>query len=343
MKRRISLSILTVLVVAILIATPVLAAVLPTVSIQTPTNVATTTAVVNGLLIDPGGGTTNCTFIYGITTGVYTSIASITSNVTEGATFSSNLTGLTASTTYFVKAVAYNVSGNSTSSSEASFTTKGVISSPSSIFLISRTATSISVKWPGSVGASEYHLRYKTGTYSTNITLGTLAYEGPATSVTVSSLVPGTPYWWTLWSKDGGVYSSSYATELIATLAGEAVSTTSIGTSTPLRAFDAPSTARVAANPDQFPYSVYHWLLIRWSDISGEPPEATLWVILAIIVTLVFSIGAYVITRQPLAFLLVMLFGTFMGYDAWLFPGIAVAAMAVLVVSLGWASLSAGG
>ena len=325
-----------------LISTTVLAVVLPVVSAQTPTSIGTTTATLKGLLIDTGGASTNCTFIYGPATGVYPWIATTTVGVIEGQIFTSNITGLTGGTNYFVKAVAYNSSGNATST-ELPFTTTAVINPPASLNLINSSPGSISVKWPKASGASVYYLRYKTGTYADNITLGTLAYEGPNTSYSLSGLTPGTPYYFSVWGKDGSSYSATYAYNLFSTTSGTAPSITTIGGTTPLRAFDPPSTAFVALNPTDFPYSVLHPLIIRWSGMAGEPTEAVIWAILAVIVTLVFAIGAFILTRMPMVFLVTLLFGVFMGYQAWLFPGIAVAAVFVIVAGMGWSTLTQGG
>lgn len=326
--KRLLRALIVAIVGTILITTTVWAVVLPTVFLRTPTSIGTTTATLSGLLNDTGGASTNCTFIYGIATNAYPWIATTTSNVSEGEVFTSNITGLTASTMYYIKAVAYNSSGNSTSS-EGSFTTKGVITAPASVIWISRGPGILRVKWEVSEGASVYHLRYKPGAVADNTTLGTLAYEGPNTSYTITGLDPGTPYYVSVWGKDGSSYSTGYASGLFSTTSQDTPTTTSLGSSTPLRMFDFPTTAHLALNPTDPPYSILHEKLSEWSGMAGEPAEAVLWLAVYLLATLGIAIGVSIITRNELLFWVFLVSGVFITYQAWLAPGALLAAVLV--------------
>ena len=95
---------------------------LPTVSTTAVSSITLTTASSGGIVTDNGGGTVTARGVCWATTTGPTVSGSKTSDGTGLGTFTSNLTGLTAGTTYYLRAYATNGAGTSYGS-EVSFTT----------------------------------------------------------------------------------------------------------------------------------------------------------------------------------------------------------------------------
>lgn len=95
----------------------------PTVTTGTASNVAQTTATLNGT-VNPNGSATTCHFEYGLTTSYGTNTPNDTSPGagTSAVPVSANISGLTASTLYHFRLVCSN-SGGTTNGADATFTT----------------------------------------------------------------------------------------------------------------------------------------------------------------------------------------------------------------------------
>lgn len=72
------------------------------------------------------------------------------------------------------------------------------------IIITNPSNTSMIISWLPAVGATSYTVRYRTDTYPTSPTNGTLAYSGTSTMCTVLSLTAGTSYYICVWGIDGG-------------------------------------------------------------------------------------------------------------------------------------------
>ncbi len=111
----------------------------PTVTTATATNITQTTAIAGGNVTDDGGATiTQRGICYATTQLPTTDNTTITASGTTGV-FTCNLTGLTANTTYYVRAYATNSQGTSYGTQQ-SFTTLQVVTTP---ILTTNAVTSI--------------------------------------------------------------------------------------------------------------------------------------------------------------------------------------------------------
>jgi peptidoglycan hydrolase-like protein with peptidoglycan-binding domain len=113
------------------------------VSTNSTSNIASTTATLNGAITSTGGSNaTQSGFAYGTASDLSTVIATTTLGAQTGtASFSSNVTGLTPNTTYYVRAYAVNVSG----------TTTGLISSFLTLPVVPTVTTQAPTPGSGSV------------------------------------------------------------------------------------------------------------------------------------------------------------------------------------------------
>jgi len=102
---------------------PVTTPVVPTLFTNTITSIGSTTAVSGGLTTSDGGSTITARGVcWSTTSGPTTSLSTKTSDGTGAGSFTSNLSGLTATTTYYVRAYATNSTGTGYGQ-ELSFTT----------------------------------------------------------------------------------------------------------------------------------------------------------------------------------------------------------------------------
>jgi len=95
---------------------------LPTLTTTTPSNTLATTATAGGNITSDGLGATGARGVCWSTSPNPTTVNSFTSDGTGTGTFTSNITGLTANTTYYIRAYATNSSGTAYGN-EINFTT----------------------------------------------------------------------------------------------------------------------------------------------------------------------------------------------------------------------------
>lgn len=136
-------------------------------------------------------------------------------NVTlESATPTFAVTGLTASTSYTAKMIAYNAdaTSNAVSVTFKTLDTDPVYTAPTGLYVMDQTTTSISLEWPTVTGATGYVL--KRG--------NTVVYDGTNTAYTNTTLTPATSYLYTVAAKFGSGISSAVS-QMGKTLAGEAL------------------------------------------------------------------------------------------------------------------------
>lgn len=116
----------------------------PSVTTQAATSLGSTTATLNGS-VTPEGNTTSCSFQYGTTTSYGTTVncAASAGNGESPVAESTNLTGLTANTTYHYQLTASNVTGSSNVGGDQTFTTAASVSPPTNTVapVVSGTAT----------------------------------------------------------------------------------------------------------------------------------------------------------------------------------------------------------
>jgi len=145
--------------------------------------------------------------------------ASYTSNWTEASAstgvFTHGVTSLTSGDVYYFRGYSANSTGYGWSS-ESSFLTKPT--EPTG-FTCTSNNTAVDLSWTKFVGGTgtvvHTVIRYKANSYPTDITDGTLSYNGTATSHVQTGLTNGTPYYFRGWSwaYDGTLsqYSDTYA------------------------------------------------------------------------------------------------------------------------------------
>ena len=196
-------------------------------------NVAATTATLNGNLTSDGGAPTTVSVYWGTADGG-TTPASWTNNVVLGTqsvgAFTANLTGLNATTTYYYRCYATNSAGSAWASSSFSFTTSApapvtpAVTNAGGATNIAGTtatlngnltsdggaATSITVYW----GTTDGGIR--SGSWANNVALGTNSVGPFATNIT--GLIPGITYYYrcaatnsvqTTWSSDAASFTTS--------------------------------------------------------------------------------------------------------------------------------------
>jgi hypothetical protein len=185
----------------------------PVASTIAASNVANSTARLNGYINSSGGELCDVRFQYGTVTATYTNeTAWVNDTYDTGATPYADLSSLASDTEYFFRVQAANTVGlyNGT---ELSFTTSSSLLPPSNLQAIP-SGTTISLSWATGAGASTTVIRGKIGGYPTSITDGTAIYSGSSNTATHSGLSVGTTYYYTAWGESGGGYSTTTATVL---------------------------------------------------------------------------------------------------------------------------------
>lgn len=122
----------------------------PTVTTNSIPNISQTTATIGGNVTSDGGATVTAKGVCWNTSGSPTILNSKTTDGTGPGTFTSNLTGLTANTTYYVKAYATNINGTSYGS-QVSFTTSKVYTTATVSTTEAKTITPNSAELGGNV------------------------------------------------------------------------------------------------------------------------------------------------------------------------------------------------
>ena len=200
----------------------------PTVTTATPGSITSSTAVFGGNVTADGGATVTSYGICYSTTSNPTTANSIVAVGSGTGSFSTTVTGLNASTTYYVRAYAINSVGTSYGS-QVVITTLNQIFQPTVTTNSPSSVTSTSAVFGGNLtsdgGASvtSYGFCYST-TSSPTITNSTVA-QGSGTgsfSATVYGLNPGTTY-----------YIRAYATNSVGTSYGSQVVITTLNVTLP--------------------------------------------------------------------------------------------------------------
>ena len=81
---------------------------------------------------------------------------------------------------------------------------------PTALAITGQTHNSIDISWSKGVGANYTHIRYKIGSYPTDITDGTLGYNNTGTATTVGSLSSDTLYYFRAWAFNNGYWNTTY-------------------------------------------------------------------------------------------------------------------------------------
>jgi len=144
--------------------------------------------------------------------GIYEQIAKVDANVSDFA-----ITGLRAGNTYYFRVRAYNDTGISDYSNEASATTPNVTApvAPSALKATAASATQIKLNWvDNSSDETGFYIERKTGATGTYAPINNVAPE--VTSYTDNGLAGGTTYYYRVHAYNNGG-QSSYSNEAYAT------------------------------------------------------------------------------------------------------------------------------
>jgi chitodextrinase/C1A family cysteine protease len=203
----------------------------PTVTTTAVSSISTTTAVGGGNVTANGGGTVTASgIVYSTTTTPTLTSGTVlsTSPVTTSGSYTLSMSGLTAGTTYYVRAYATNSAGTAYGS-QVSFTTSTTAdtqapTAPTNLASSSVTSTTATLTWTAStdnVAVTGYSV-YQNGTL-----LGTTT----STSYSVTGLTASTAYTFYVTAKDAaGNVSSASSTITVTTSAATITYCTSKGT-----------------------------------------------------------------------------------------------------------------
>lgn len=201
----------------------------PTVVTLTPTNVEETTLTLNANVTVDCGANANVRGFTWSTTSNTTSPAATqyppagyTSNWSENGnfpvgTFSStgNITGLSAGTCYYYRAYAHCLSSANYTDGWGWSSQNSTLTKPNEPNTLACTSgdQQCALTWNKGTGATYTYIRYKVGSYPTDITDGTFSYNGTASGNTQGGLTNGLNYYFRLWSWVSGCTTPAQLTQ----------------------------------------------------------------------------------------------------------------------------------
>ena len=194
----------------------------PTVSSSPATNVGAYSARLNGILHDDGDDATTVYIYWGNEDGITT-----TGNwdyeenlgVTSEGAFYVNISSLTADTTYYFRAKAVNDTGTDWADYTLNFPTSTTLGPPTNL-VATRGDSQITLSWVKNANAINTLVRRSISAYPTLVTDGTEVYFGTGTGVIDSGRSDTQDYYYSVWSENGGEYSSTYITAYSAATGG---------------------------------------------------------------------------------------------------------------------------
>jgi hypothetical protein len=269
----------------------------PVITAKAASNVAQTSAQLNGEINNYGGAVCEVSWGYGTTSQAaadfhhYDTITAFSGSYVTGNMPYLSVGSLTAATPYYFRFQAKNSVGTVTSSTEITFTTETTVGTPAGLIGIP-TATTIKLDWGiGTGGASQFMVRVQAGSYPTTTADGALVYLGSALTYTVIGLTPGQVYYYSVWGESGGTYSISYDTCMV---------TTNAGSTTTASSGSVPSPWRWASAPD---YTNLSNIPVVYDAVNGVAvaigmPEETFWMLLALFSSAMAGIMSYVGSGQ---------------------------------------------
>lgn len=293
----------------------------PTISTVAASNVASTSARLNSALFDDGGSACTIKFGWGLTSQThvedYDTYEQLPGTYSSGSYPYLDVDGLLAGYTYYFRVSATNIAGT-TEGSQLTFNTTSTLSAPTN-FVGYPEATEISLSWAKGTGSTNTLVRYGTTAFPATVSTGELAYFGTSNTHTVEDLTSGKTYYFSAWGESGGNYSASYATFMMTTSAAGADTIPDIDVPTqPSRWFSAPD------------YTTMDGLLVIYDAIngaadSGEIPRETAWFLLALGLSFLAALIAYLALGKKLMIAMIVMtvcfaFGYFVKLIPWWIP-----------------------
>jgi hypothetical protein len=246
-----------------------------------------------------------------------------------GSTPQQYIYGLAPSTLYYYRAVARNdVPGDKDAPNELTFTTASGVNPPTNL-VANPASNSILVTWIPGTGSSTTVIRYKLLEYPTGITDGILLANTTTASATLSGLASGMTYYFMGWGWSG-TPSSSNTTALATTSAGVVTNVTTSNFTTPSNWYQNSTGSGFATNPFR--------TVVNDTAAAYEMPESTVWMILALLLSMAAGIWMYSINSNLMLAMIVV--GTGIGFSvmmgllpAWVLFAYIIFALAIVVIS----------
>jgi len=195
----------------------------PTVSSSAATGITETSGTLNGT-VNPNSLATTAYFEWGTSSTLATSSSTTSQSIgvgTSAIAVTANLTGLNPNTPYYYRAVGQNSVGTQ-KGSILSFTTIALavpstpsLSSPSNG--ATAQATTLTLSWATSAGATKYHVQVSTTSAFTTLVVSDSSLVG--TSASVGPLANGTTYYWRVRAGNSSGWSSYSGSWSFATIA----------------------------------------------------------------------------------------------------------------------------
>lgn len=306
----------------------------PTISTQPAVSVSATGARLVGYIDDDNGDTCEARFGYAAFTGNF---STYTTNTTWVDGYSTgdypyvDISGLTASTTYYFMFTARNDCGEGVWGAERTFTTGTGVEAPNNLVL-TPTTDSIGLSWAKGSGATDTVVRYGVNTCPTSNTTGTLLYSGTNTYYDHEGLTAGSTYCYTMWGLSGGIWSASnitaYATVMVSADSGDDLPT-------PTEPTFYSGDPELTTIQEELPISIF----IDDAEDALGMPNNNLYVISALLLAFIAGAVAYWKTRHvefgTLAMALVILVGWSTHIiPLWIFVLTSIIAVGVIVMKL---------
>jgi hypothetical protein len=177
---------------------------LPAGTTDNATLVEETTATFHGTLVSDGGQACSYRFEYDNNSGEpYSFNTPWTGSITSGQSFSTNVSGLSRGTKYYVRAEVRNIAGTA-NGLESNFLTKPEAPGSGSANATAASDTQIDLSWIKGEGAQKTLVKRQTGGYPADRNAGVTVYFDTGTSVSDTGLTPATVYYYRLWSQVSG-------------------------------------------------------------------------------------------------------------------------------------------
>lgn len=255
-------------------------------------NVALTTARLNSAVTDDGGQPVRVQFGWG--TSSEAAIEDYDEYETLPGYYSTDnypfldVVDLVANTLYYFRVEASNDIATDLGG-ELTFTTGTSLTTPHN-FIGYPYDTWISLHWAKGTATTNSLIRYSVLAYPTAVTEGGEVYLGANTSVIHEELTPGTTYYYSLWGESGGTYTGSYVTLMMTTHADVDITDAFVAPVTPSRLFSEPD------------YTNLSGLLFFYDGVNNSAdslgmPRGTLWMILAIVLSVGGAVLIYIASK----------------------------------------------
>jgi hypothetical protein len=302
----------------------------PDVTTNAASNIAQTTARLNSTVVDDGGEPCDIRWGWGTTTQSaiesYDSYSSWENDTyTTGQHPYNDITSLSGSTTYYFRVEIRNDFGTELGG-ELSFTTEGAVNEPDNIRAIPGSQ-SVSLSWSKGTGATNTLIRYSVDTYPTTTSEGTQLYFGTSSSTVHSSLESGTTIYYSAWGESGSVYSGSYTTLLVTTLAGQDTDVDLTAPSEPTNWFLDVDYTTQTNNP--------LYATINTIADNVNVPRATAWMLAGIFVSMIGGTIVYGFRRDLFAGGVTMFVLMIFASAQLLIPGWIIFLSGVILVTIG--------